>query len=211
MKTKPYRLDKVSIRMVKEPPLYSSTPVRTPDDAIRLIDELLKGYDREVFCIVNFRTDMTPINMNIVSMGTLDASIIHPREVLKSTVLSNAASVMTFHNHPSGNINPSLQDIEATDRLQRIYSIAGIQFLDHIIIGSEDRYFSFRENQVMPINESRFANSIDQLHFEPLSKVMVAEREEQKPSVLQELTDRKAGKEEPNQNKKKRVHGKEDR
>ena len=74
----PHTLDKVAIRMVKEPPLYSSTPVRSPDDAVRLMAEMLKGYDREVFCIVNFRNDMTPINMNIVSMGTLNASLVHP-------------------------------------------------------------------------------------------------------------------------------------
>ena len=71
MATKPYTLDKVAIRMVKEPPLYSSTPVRSPDDAVRLVSEMLKGYDREVFCLVNFRNDMSPINMNIVSVGTL--------------------------------------------------------------------------------------------------------------------------------------------
>ena len=92
----PYSLDKVAIRMVKEPPLYSSTPVRSPDDAVRLMAEMLKGYDREVFCIVNFRNDMTPINMNIVSMGTLNASLVHPREILKSSILSNAAHVMGY-------------------------------------------------------------------------------------------------------------------
>ena len=99
MDPKPYSLDKISIRMVKEPPLYSSTPVKSPDDAVRLIAEMLQGYDREVFCIVNFKTDLTPINMNIVSMGTLDASLVHPREILKSSILSNAAQVMAFHNH----------------------------------------------------------------------------------------------------------------
>ena len=76
METKPYTLDKVAIRMVREPPLYSEAPVRSPDDAVRLMAEMLKGYDREVFCIVNFRNDMSPINMNIVSMGTLNASLM---------------------------------------------------------------------------------------------------------------------------------------
>ena len=93
----PYSLDRVAIRMVKEPPLYSSTPIRSPDDAVRLMAKMLKGYDREVFCIVNFRNDMTPINMNIVSMGTLNASLVHPREILKSSILSNAAHVMALH------------------------------------------------------------------------------------------------------------------
>ena len=175
MPQKPYHLDKVAIRMVKEPPLYSSTPVRSPDDAVRLMAEMLKDYDREVFCIVNFRNDMTPINMNIVSMGTLDASLVHPREILKSTVLSNAAFVMAFHNHPTGSLVPSQPDIETTDRLQQLYSLAGIEFLDHIIIGSGDQYYSFRENQALPLVSNRFAVSADELHFNPLPELKVAE------------------------------------
>ncbi len=175
MPAKPYHLDKVAIRMVKEPPLYSSTPVRSPDDAVRLRAEMLKGFDREVFCIVNFRNDMTPINMNIVSMGTLDASLVHPREILKSTVLSNAAFVMAFHNHPSGSLVPSQPDIETTDRLQQLYSLVGIEFLDHIIIGSGDQYYSFRENQTLPLASNRFAVSTDELHFSPLPELKVAE------------------------------------
>ena len=171
----PYALDKVAIRMVKEPPLYSSTPVRSPDDAVRLIAEMLKGYDREVFCIVNFRNDMTPINMNIVSMGTLNASLVHPREILKSSILSNAAHVMAFHNHPSGSLSPSQEDIQITDRLQKLLDLAGIPLLDHIIIGNGDRYYSFRENQTLPVSENRFATAPEQIHFSPVPEMMVAE------------------------------------
>ena len=171
----PYALDKVAIRMVKEPPLYSSTPVRSPDDAVRLMAEMLKGYDREVFCIVNFRNDMTPINMNIVSMGTLNASLVHPREILKSSILSNAAHVMAFHNHPSGSLTPSQEDIQITDRLQKLLDLAGIPLLDHIIIGNGDRYYSFRENQTLPVSENRFATAPEQIHFSPVPEMMVAE------------------------------------
>ena len=171
----PYTLDKVAIRMVKEPPLYSSTPVRSPDDAVRLMAEMLKGYDREVFCIVNFRNDMTPINMNIVSMGTLNASLVHPREILKSPILSNAAHVMAFHNHPSGSLSPSQEDIQITDRLQKLLDLAGIPLLDHIIIGNGDRYYSFRENQTLPVTENRFATAPEQIHFSPVPGMMVAE------------------------------------
>ena len=171
----PYTLDKVAIRMVKEPPLYSSTPVRSPDDAVRLMAEMLKGYDREVFCIVNFRNDMTPINMNIVSMGTLNASLVHPREILKSSILSNAAHVMAFHNHPSGSLSPSQEDIQITDRLQKLLDLAGIPLLDHIIIGNGDRYYSFRENQTLPVSENRFATAPEQIHFSPVPEMMVAE------------------------------------
>ena len=171
----PYSLDRVAIRMVKEPPLYSSTPVRSPDDAVRLMAEMLKGYDREVFCIVNFRNDMTPINMNIVSMGTLNASLVHPREILKSSILSNAAHVMAFHNHPSGSLSPSQEDIQITDRLQKLLDLAGIPLLDHIIIGNGDRYYSFRENQTLPVSENRFATAPEQIQFSPVPEMMVAE------------------------------------
>lgn len=175
MAPKPYTLDKVAIRMVKEPPLYSETPVRSPDDAVRLMAEMLKGYDREVFCIVNFRNDMSPINMNIVSMGTLNASLIHPREILKSPILSNAAHVMAFHNHPTGSLTPSQEDIQTTDRLQKLFDLAGIPLLDHIIIGNGDRYYSFRENQTLPVSENRFATAPEQIHFSPVPGMMVAE------------------------------------
>ena len=171
----PYSLDRVAIRMVKEPPLYSSTPIRSPDDAVRLMAKMLKGYDREVFCIVNFRNDMTPINMNIVSMGTLNASLVHPREILKSSILSNAAHVMAFHNHPSGSLSPSQEDIQITDRLQKLLDLAGIPLLDHIIIGNGDRYYSFRENQTLPVSENRFATAPEQIHFSPVPEMMVAE------------------------------------
>lgn len=64
-----YSMDKVAIRMVKEPPLYSTEPIRTPEDAVRVINNFLKDYDREVFCVVALDTRMRPININIASMG----------------------------------------------------------------------------------------------------------------------------------------------
>ena len=175
MPTTPFSLDNVAIRMVKEPPIYSSTPIRSPDDAIRLMAEIMKDYDREVFCIVNFRNDMVPINMNIVSIGTLDTALVNPRELLKSTILSNAASVMAFHNHPTGNPDPSPEDIQTTDRLLKLYRLAGIQFLDHIIIGSENRYYSFLENRTLPVTRFNLAESPEQIRFDPVSESRVAE------------------------------------
>ena len=175
MTEKPYSLDKVAIRMVKEPPLYSSTPVRSPDDAVRLVSEMLKGYDREVFCLVNFRNDMSPINMNIVSVGTLNASIAHPRDILKSPVLSNAASVMIFHNHPSGSLEPSKEDVQVTDKLQKLFSLVEIPLLDHIIIGTGDRYYSFRENRTLPVSEQHYVTDASQLQFDVVPGMMVAE------------------------------------
>ena len=80
MDSRPFRLDKVAIRMVKEPPLYSEVPINNPQAAVKLMADTLKDYDREVFAIINFRPDLKPINVNFVSMGALDQSLVHPRE-----------------------------------------------------------------------------------------------------------------------------------
>ena len=163
--SKPYKLDQVGIRMVKEPPLYSAEPVNSPQAAVRLMSETLKGYDREVLAVVNLRNDLKPINMNIVSIGTLNQSLAHPREILKSIVLSNAGSVMLFHNHPSGNLTPSQEDISLTDRMSKICELLGTPIVDHIIIGNDDRYFSFRENSILKVPPLEYARDVTDLHL----------------------------------------------
>ena len=154
-----YEMDQVSIRMVKEPPLLSDRPITGPESAVDIIGEYLGDFDREVMVLVNLRTDGKPINMNVMSIGTINASIACPREALKASILSNAAAVMLFHNHPSGSLSPSQEDIQITDRLQKLLDLAGIPLLDHIIIGNGDRYYSFRENQTLPVSENHFATA----------------------------------------------------
>ena len=84
--------------MVEAPPLASDYPINSPEVAIKLMADILKDYDREVVAVINLRPDMKPINMNIVSIGALDQSLIHPRELMKSTILSNA-SRSSFFSH----------------------------------------------------------------------------------------------------------------
>ena len=81
-------------------------------------------------------------------MGTIDKSLIHPREVFKNAYLCSASSIICLHNHPSGDVLPSKADIEITKSLIKIGNIQGIQLVDHIII-SENDYFSFFENNLM--------------------------------------------------------------
>ena len=102
-----YGIDQVSVRLVKEAPILSEEEISTPDDAIRILGDTFKDYDREVVGVVHLRSDNVPINMTIISMGTLNQSLVHPREVLKAAFLSNAASILLFHNHPSGSLKPS--------------------------------------------------------------------------------------------------------
>ena len=108
---KEFQLDKVAIRLVKEPPLKAWVPFNEPLIVAKVMAEELGDYDREVVAVVNLRADLKPINVNIVSIGTLEQSLIHPRELLKSTILSNASSIIMVHNHPSGSMKPSEDDI----------------------------------------------------------------------------------------------------
>ena len=194
---KPYKLDRVAIRMVKEPPLYSSEPLRSPEAAVKVIADMLRQYDREAFCIVNLRNDLSPINMNIVSTGTLNASLAHPREILKSAVLSNASATMLFHNHPSGNLMPSREDTEITDRMSKLFALADMPLLDHIIIGNGDQYYSFKENSVMPIGTQMFARDPAEIKFENVAESVVSEKRgpyhttpEQRQEKIKQITDK---------------------
>lgn len=155
MAQKKYKLDQVAIRMVREKPLYSTDPIDTPEKAVKLLADAVRDYDREVVCVINFNSAMQPINLNICSMGAIDRAIVCPREVLKSSILSNASSCMLLHTHPSGNPRPSEQDVYITDRMQEVYKLMDIKLLDHIIIGA-DSYYSFTENRVMPDKELSF-------------------------------------------------------
>ena len=135
----------VNIRMVKEPSLYSTEKIRSPEDALRVIAAELSTYDREVFAILNLKTNGQPINLNICSVGTIDSAIVSPREVFKSAILTNASSCICLHVHPSGSLIPSQEDKDVTRRLLSAGELIGCNVLDHIIVagGTGDMY-SFR-------------------------------------------------------------------
>ena len=168
-----FSLREVAIRMVEMPPLLSDIPFDGPEEAAKAMADLLKDYDREVFAVVNLRTNGQPINMNIVSVGTLDSSLTNPREILKSMVLSNAFAVMLFHNHPSGNLNPSREDFIITNRMNDICDLIGIKLWDHIIIGPNDEFYSFHAECKMPVSSLKVKANSDDLH---LVGVKVAEQ-----------------------------------
>ena len=85
-------IDVVNVRLVKEPSIYAADPIKTPEDVLNAVANELKQYDREVFAIINLKTSGQIINLNICSVGTLNSSLISPREVFKSSILSNAAA-----------------------------------------------------------------------------------------------------------------------
>ena len=178
------KLEQVAIRMVEQPPLYSKEPMNNPDAAIRVMNEFLSQMDRELFCIVNLQADLTPINMNIVSVGSLNEALINPREIFKSAILSNAHSMMLIHNHPSGNLTPSTSDIQTTARMQELGELMGISLVDHIITGRDGNYYSFRDKGEFPDSRIRFSTRVEDID---LTKGMVTEA----TAPYEEVTDTK--------------------
>ena len=144
------RINIVSIKMIKEASfLYQTRTISSPKDAYEMIKEQLEGLDREQFIIACLNTKNEPTNITVVSVGSLNKAIVHPREVFKTAILSNAASIMAFHNHPSGEITPSQQDIQLTNRLYEAGELLGIKLLDHLIIGDRVPILRSRYTQLM--------------------------------------------------------------
>lgn len=161
-----HRLNQVAIRMVEMPPLFSEEPMNGPAAAVKVMADTFRDYDREVVAVVNLRADMRPININIASIGALDQSIAHPREILKSTILSNAAAIILVHNHPSGRLVPSVEDIGLTDRMNKICDLIGVKLVDHIIVGPGNEFYSFQEKNQMPLASLKLTKNLEDIEME---------------------------------------------
>ena len=115
------------------------------------VDGLLRGrianLDRENFVVVLLNTKNEVLGFPTVSVGTLSASLVHPREVFKAAIRASAAGIVLAHNHPSGRVGPSREDREVTRRLKEASEIIGIEVLDHVILG--DGYFSMKEHGIL--------------------------------------------------------------
>lgn len=144
------RVGIVSLKLVKEKSvLYETRTIRSPYDAYKLIRNFLIDSDREKFVVACLDTKNQPVNISVVSIGSVNSAIVHPREVFKVAMLSNASKIICFHNHPSGNLKCSKEDENITNRLKECGEILGIELVDHIIVGDNDKYFSFKENCMM--------------------------------------------------------------
>ena len=156
--------DMVGVRLVPERKLYSEKEIACSSDAVALLSKELGEYDREVFCVLHLNPKGLPLSASITSIGELTSTLVHPREVFKSAVLSSAACIMLLHNHPSGNLSPSEEDIKTTERIAVCGRVLAIPVVDHIIC-AEHGYISMRsygyehlfddsENDLNKINES---------------------------------------------------------
>lgn len=144
------RINFYTIKQVKEKGInYNIESIHSPESVYKILRDVLEldQEAQEKFGVLALNTKNKVVGIHIISTGSLNASIVHPREVFKSLMLNNACSFVAFHNHPSGDSTPSREDIEITKRLAEAGEIMGIDLLDHIIIG--DHYTSLKQMGVI--------------------------------------------------------------
>ena len=127
---------------------YAQRKITQPGNAAEIFRQFIGDCDRESFCILCLNTKNEPTALHQVSSGTLNASLVHPRETFKLAILANSASIIACHNHPSGNPSPSQEDVELTERLRDTGALIGIELLDHIVLG-DGTYVSMKERGLM--------------------------------------------------------------
>jgi DNA repair protein RadC len=147
----PYGIPVYRVALVREGTLdYPVTKLENARHAARLLWDYLDGVDREYFVALALDQKNKVIGVHTVSIGTLTASLVHPREFFKVSLLCNAAAVVAGHNHPSGNPDPSSDDRQTTRRLASVGKLLGIPLLDHVVIGARPDYYSFSEQGLLP-------------------------------------------------------------
>jgi proteasome lid subunit RPN8/RPN11 len=149
MQERGYELRRVDVRikLVDEAPLYSDRPITSPDMAIDVMRKALAEMDREYCAVVNMDVSGRPLNFNVVSVGDLNQTVAPMQNIFKAAILSNAHSIMMFHNHPDGTLTPSRADLITTSKLIEAGNLMNIPVKDHIIIGGgTGEFYSMRQN-----------------------------------------------------------------
>ncbi|MEI6520636.1 MAG: DNA repair protein RadC [bacterium] len=142
-------IPRYKVALVKEKSCHVSTRVITaPSDAYAILYDQVGSSDREVFLALLLDTRSRVIGINEVSVGSLNNSLVHPRETFKAAILCNAATMILAHCHPSGDVEPSHEDLAVTERLMQAGELMGIPILDHLIISDAD-FISLKERGLM--------------------------------------------------------------
>ncbi len=129
-------------------PSLKRPSVNSPQDAARLVMEEMRYLDQEHFKAIMLNTKNHILGVSQISIGLLNSSLVHPRECFKEAIRRNANAVILVHNHPSGDPNPSREDLDVTKRMSQAGEILGIEVLDHLIIG-DNRYISLKERGIL--------------------------------------------------------------
>lgn len=138
----------LSKRITRKNASLNNVIIKSADIAFDYFRYIFKDQKQEYFYVIYLDNKKRVIENKLLFKGTLNQSIVHPREVFKSACILSASSIICVHNHPSGNVEPSKEDINLTKRLSEIGILMGIKVVDHLII-SDDKYFSFLENNLI--------------------------------------------------------------
>lgn len=128
---------------------YALFPIAGPNEAHMVSHRLIGEEDREVFLVMCLNTQNRITAIHRCHVGSLNASLISPREVFKSAILNNSSSIIVSHNHPANSKQPSSEDLEVTKRLQECGRVLDIEVLDHIIVTPDGKFTSLREEGYM--------------------------------------------------------------
>jgi DNA repair protein RadC len=120
----------------------------SPEEVYRLVNPKIRNYAKEHFLVLCFDVHSKLLGVDVISIGTLTASLVHPRETFDTAIRRHASHIIIAHNHPSNDTEPSTNDIELTRRLVEAGNILDIRVLDHVIIG-KDTFLSFKEQQLL--------------------------------------------------------------
>lgn len=128
-----------------------SVSLNRPSEVAEMLQTVTQMQDapEEQFWMVCLDTKNKIAGLHLVAQGNLNSAIVHPREVFKRALLNNASSIILAHNHPSGNPEPSQQDVDLTNRLAQVGDLVGITVLDHIVLGDAGCYLSLKERNMM--------------------------------------------------------------
>ena len=140
----------VRLQMVKESSLYGMKRFSQPQEAVELVRPLLERADREMVVVMSLSTKLEPLALEIAAVGGVNACSVDIRDIFKHSLLNNAAYVVCFHNHPSGDPGPSREDRLLTKRIEDGGRLLGIPLIDHIVLG-ETGYYSFREQGLIEV------------------------------------------------------------
>jgi DNA repair protein RadC len=144
MKKSNFHKLKVQVQLVQDRAARKSVVVETPKEIYQLVKGEAQRWDRERFLTVMLDARNGVIGIDEVSSGSVTGNLVHPREVFKAAILSNAVSVVLVHNHLSGDVEPSQADLEITRRLVEAGKILGIEVIDHLVVSKEGCY-SFKQ------------------------------------------------------------------
>ena len=144
----------IKLQMVREgEALYGTKRFRNAREAAEMVRPLFEYSDREMLLVMSLDAVLTPVALEIAAVGSLNVCGVDMREVFKHAVLSNAAKIICFHNHPSGNLEVSREDSLITKRICESGALLGVELLDHIIVGLDGSFISMKEMNMLPIGK----------------------------------------------------------